>query len=362
MKFQFFAPMLTLLLFSVASLAQAPTEPLFPKVFPQPTGKNGLEEIIMAGDLLASSQALKDFELLPNKPNLVEKRTIVSNAMVSRAIKLYRSGLRKRLEMPKADELSKFAGHGYLRRIAWLLTEDSYVLLADGKTSLAIDDMEGVLELSRIVQSDRLMGGLSGALMDAYTLRSIVQHMDQMSEPDSKRLMSISKEWLSAPDSSAKAFAMGREDFMGELEPLLESIPKADAEQAREWANNRVAQIAEHIKKPFSERQPLPPREPIGVGPELVAALDSLNALERSFLTFAKDRARVQELGVHAAIHKWKWDHDQLPESLTQLSLGNMIIDPFTDQRMIYKKKSENTYELIVEGLIRKPVLDDPTI
>ncbi|MEP6755663.1 MAG: hypothetical protein ABJA67_09195 [Chthonomonadales bacterium] len=362
MKFPIFAPMLALLFYSVASCAQTPLEPLFPKLFPQPTGKNGLEEIIMAGDLLASSQAMKDFELMPTKPTLFEKRTILSDARVSRAITLYRSGLRKKLVMPKPADENAFQGYAYLRRMARLMTVDSYVLLADGRTNLAIDDVVGMLELSLTVQTDRLIGGLVGIAIDAITLKSIVQHMDQMSEFDCKRLMAVAKDWLSAPDPSLKAFAVEREGFMKELETIIKAYPKADADKAREYATMRSAQIMEHLSKPYVGRQPLPALEAKGAGMELVAALDSLSVLDQSFSKFAMDRAKVQELGVHAAIRKWKWDHDQLPDSLAQLDLGTMIIDPVNGTQMIYKKKSDNTYELIVEGLIIKPALDEPSI
>jgi hypothetical protein len=109
----------------------------------------------------------------------------------------------------------------------------------------------------------------------------------------------------------------------------------------------------ENLKKPVWERKPALPLQ----GEKLVA--DYVNALAQTLdpvfegtqTAFVKDQARMQVLGVHAAIRKYRWDHDALPPNLDVLKLGRLILDLFTGKPLQYRLTGPAAYELTSEGL-----------
>src|SRR2546423_15461918 len=70
----------------------------FAKLFPNPTGQNGYEELVRAGDILANSQAWQDFEQAQTAdqiPTLAMKRRLVADTQIRLAVETLRAGLKK---------------------------------------------------------------------------------------------------------------------------------------------------------------------------------------------------------------------------------------------------------------------------
>src|SRR5262249_17763121 len=67
---------------------------------------------------------------------------------------------------------------------------------------------------------------------------------------------------------------------------------------------------------------------------------------------YGREQAQVQILGVHAAIRRYRWEHNHLPGSLAELRLGRLLIDPFTGQPLNYKRIDDKNYELSSVGPI----------
>jgi hypothetical protein len=51
-------------------------------------------------------------------------------------------------------------------------------------------------------------------------------------------------------------------------------------------------------------------------------------------------------LGVHAAIRRYRWEYRRLPDSLEQLKLGAVAIDPFTGKPLAYRRVDDRSYTL----------------
>jgi hypothetical protein len=88
-----------------------------------------------------------------------------------------------------------------------------------------------------------------------------------------------------------------------------------------------------------------------GGKPVSLAALfaDSLTtgASDTFVVNLVSDRVRLQLLGVHAAIRKYRWENGRLPEHLAELDLkGGLGTDPFSGKPLLYKKVSDSAYEL----------------
>src|SRR5579871_1281150 len=81
--------------------AQAPTTPpltAFQTLFPHPTGNNGYEELVMAGDLLQNNPALD--AATATQATLAAKRHALADPAVRKALELLKQGLDKPIVSP----------------------------------------------------------------------------------------------------------------------------------------------------------------------------------------------------------------------------------------------------------------------
>jgi hypothetical protein len=62
-----------------------------------------------------------------------------------------------------------------------------------------------------------------------------------------------------------------------------------------------------------------------------------------------EERARLQLLAVHAALRRFRWQYDRVPDHLEELRLGDLIQDPFTGKPLCYQRKGDD-YELYSAG------------
>jgi hypothetical protein len=71
---------------------------------------------------------------------------------------------------------------------------------------------------------------------------------------------------------------------------------------------------------------------------------------------FTQVRVQVQLLGVHAAIRRFRWEHDRLPDTLANLRLGNLGVDPYTGRSLVYERVSgsDTAYTLASAGPIKR--------
>jgi len=75
------------------SPVRAQEQLLYGQFFPKPTGENGFEELIMAGDLVRGNKALS--AALEAGATLSQKRLIISDKDCIRALALVRQGMAK---------------------------------------------------------------------------------------------------------------------------------------------------------------------------------------------------------------------------------------------------------------------------
>jgi hypothetical protein len=180
----------------------APAKPgsVFKELVKQPTGKNGYEELLLAAELLQSSNLWKKAEA--GRPTLSEKRLVLSDKPVIRALALIRQGLSKpvlslREEITVSQPLPEL---NRLRSLARLLAMQQYVLLADGRTGEAIEVARVGMRLGQVIQQDSLVSGLVGISIGSACIRSLAAHLDQLSVRDCDLLRDVCLEWLTFPD------------------------------------------------------------------------------------------------------------------------------------------------------------------
>src|ERR1044071_6387605 len=122
-------------------------EDIFREFFPSPTGQNGYEELVKAGDVIKESALWKTMEPRMGELTLAEQRQLMSDPAVRRALDLMRLGIRKPVITPhkNGDDETRFPELSRFRSVARLLSIEMYVQLADGKVSQAIDTLADTL-------------------------------------------------------------------------------------------------------------------------------------------------------------------------------------------------------------------------
>ena len=372
-------------------LQDFPPTSFLPQIFPQPTGKNGYEDLIAAADLLKRSKLYGEMEL---KPTLALRRQALADPLVRQARALLDSAFNKPIVPPQrefnlATTFPEMAG---FRSVARLLNHEMYVYFSEGRTAYALSDLALGLKLGSVPKGSVLIGGLVGIAIDAILLTRVARHLEQLTYRDCDRVLLLLRDHREADQESGlrsldTEFQMYNnilqewaKDFKGTVEAFVEE-PSADEEgkppdPAALAAYRRTKQQVDAIaQNPTAQRQVInavrlsalqemqrgkaylqdpskiaPPAPKLREG-SLEATLsnasqvNSLQVVEK----FVQDRLNLQLLATHAAIRKYKWEFETLPDTLDMLRLGELAIDPYTKQLLRYQKKAE-TYELFSAG------------
>lgn len=337
-----------------ATAQEAPPLTVFQQIFPQPTGQNGYEEIVAAGELLAKSGLLlKGEQDGPTALTLAQKRAILADPPVRDALLLFRQGIAKSLHAPR-DRTNEagFKAFSLYRRMARVLAMEQYVLCADGRVGPAIDSLQDGLRLGYAIQQDALIGGLVGVAIDSLLSQGMERRLDQFAEKDCRRVIQLARAWLAAPDPAFEAMGIERDQDLENLKSQLPPDANFPREQVLAAMRARFDYYAANLSRPAWERKPPPPPQGNPVVADYVNALGKTldPAFEQAQTIFVRDQSRMQMLGVRAAIRLYRWEHDALPGSLEPLQLGALLRDPFSGKPFSYRVLGLDTYEMTTEG------------
>jgi hypothetical protein len=370
----------------VAIPASPPT--LLSQVIPTPTGNNGYEELVAAADALRASKRIAAIEA--GGASLEAKRALLREPTVMQALDLVRRGLAKPVVSPRATlssatlfpELPKF------RRLARLLTIQQYVLLADGRAADAIATARLGWRLGTAIQTDTLLSGVVGTAILAITTRGLAGHLDQLSERDCDLLYQACLERLREPDPSLRMLEAERnagkilvgEIREGKVDPAsilgaesraeprdeeaarahqavadLKRLKRASAEEyAAQLSRVETAldqwydrALAEWQKPAWQRSTPALP-EGDDLAARLATAIAPASMLSQAGFKYAQVQAETRLLALHAAIRRYRWEHDRLPASLDDLlrhaggreaiaNRGELSLDLFTGQPLKYE-------------------------
>lgn len=328
--------------------------PVFKQAIPQPTGKNGYEELVFAAGLLDDCKPFQAVAASAH-PTLTDKRRAITDRTAVRALALMRQGLAKPVFSPRAaasaqqlpPELSR------LRNLARLLRLHQYVALADGRVQEAILDARLGLQLGRAVQTDSLLTGLIGIGISATTLTTLGGHLDQLSLKDCELLYQVCLEWLNQPDTLGPILEAERKvvkNGLVQLRKQLQAEAGADLPQLAEAdrsADALFAQLQAELRKAPWLRTPVD----LGAAPEFSRGLlqPVVAALSRSMDSYTREMALIRLLACHARIRSYRWQQSKLPASLNELQLGDLQLDPFTGRPLEYEPAGQS-YRLVSAG------------
>jgi hypothetical protein len=375
MRTNWFPGLVALLALSAAlpASAQSPaqTKSIFRQVIPNPTGQNGYEELVLAGERLQASKLYAQGKDKWTELSLEEKRLVLADKPVVDALRLVRQGLAKPVMSPRTDlsfetmlpELATF------RDLAKVLAMQQYLQLADGRTGDAINTARVCLYLGQVVQTDTLISGLVGVAIGTIGIKALGAHLDQLSARDCEQLYRVTLEALSAPDPQPRLLAIEHAITRKTLQECLAKVKMTGASGIKTILGLDDASAA----AADSYLRTLPPAELDRLGEEMLARLDQneqlrqdelrkppqqrqrldgqfasdgsiaakfvegfLPSVDRVSERYTQDQAHLRMLACHCAILRYRWEHDELPATLDELRLGQLMLDPFTGQPLEY--------------------------
>ncbi len=383
----------SLLLVAAAGTASAqdapdpPKPPIFGQLFGQPTGQNGYENWVQAGDLIINNDRIA--QAVEGDATLIMKRRLLGEPNVQAALHLLHVGLNKPVQPPRAmiDAATTFPEFSVFRKLARLLSIEMYVQFADGRIDMALDTLDDGLRFGYRMQNSILISGLVGIAIDAMILKSFSAHLDQLSEYQCLRVRRMVEEMAAWP--SPLTFLLRIEQQMtARTLDQLGADPKATQDiieilgDEDEWDKN-TRRLAAHLRsnppdvgvlvaltkaraaayydaaivnvqRPRSQRKTLP-----SVGGDTLDArlLDILTPfIDQVADKYDQMEAKVRLLGVHAAVRAYRWEHNRLPPTLADLHIGKLTLDPFTGNALRYHNNG-TTYDLFSSG--SSPLDDD---
>jgi hypothetical protein len=362
--------------------ARPTAEPsLLRQLIPEPTGNNGAEEFLMAADLVHQSPALAP--AVASGATLAQKRVCLADRDCARAMDLLRRGLRKPVQSPRAaiGVDTRYPEAGSFRQLGQLLEVEQYVLLADGRTPAAIDSLRDGMNFARAIQVAMPASvGFHGRKLTQSLLGAFAHHLDQLSAADCDHLVKVCREWLAPPAPAAALLEVERQmdqealarvrvkpdlllqwwpnEVVGAGEPEAEIAATAQRDPAAfhaiiasagEKVDRHFKHAIEQLGRPAWQREStsLPPdHSPAG---RLAGCLCYADNTDRFLDFFTEEQSLGRLLGCHAAIRRYRWEHDRLPTSLAEAGPGELAIDPFTGQPLRYTVRGRE-YDLSSAG------------
>ena len=357
--------------------------PVFPTLFPNPTNNNGYEEWVQAADLIRDNANVEALDIQPY-PTLTLRRRALADPAVVQALILLRAGLNKPVFSPRTtmDENTALPEIASFRHLARLLYAEIYVQFADGRVDAAIGSLRVGLAFGHHVQTDNLISGLVGVAINSIVLKGFSAHLDQLSVYHCEDVRRIVEDFLRVESPAARLLTLEKGYTLQLLEARrsdadgLMALIKAGAGDASNGedanvtavkdyltahpsevnaliddAQNRVNALFEqtllNLRLPLAQRKPLARDNTDFPGASLFRVFTT--DPQRIMNAYTTDQARLRMLGVHALIHRYRWEHNALPDALAQLHAANLVKDAFTGSEIVYKRDGDR-YTLTSQG------------
>lgn len=360
-----------------------PRPPMFTRLFPLPTGMNGYEEWVRACDLIQNNKRVED--MLDPDATLTLKRRMLAEPDVQAALHLLHAGMSKPVHSPRLtgdadDDDPLMSEYAVFRKMARLLYVELYVQFADGRIDAAIDTLDDGLRFGYRMQSNTLLSGLVGMSVRAVVTKGFGHYLDQLSEYQCLRVRHIVEEMMALPSPVTFLLRSEEQKLMRTLD-----AKRADPHDLGEMFNGfrheedwdeNTRRIVMHLRSNPADLNvlveqtktrlsayydavlndlKLPPKMRKPITPIAGDTLDGLmfvrlagNA-EHAGRSYDRADAVLRLLGVHAAIRAYKWEYNHLPQSLAELHLRDLALDPFTGDPLHYQNNGA-TYDLFSRG------------
>lgn len=391
---------------SASPAQQRPPQSLMKQLIPNPTGKNGYEEIVMAADILRSTDYREYDAMARTMPETAEgltgTRLAVYNDMKGKTmlqryrklverdgkvIDLLYQAAKKDIYDPRTsgDFNTLFPELTVFKDIAKFVAVDSYCLFADGQGAQGTRLLMTALEVFDRLGRGVLIQYLVGVACQSILLPSIEERMPQMSQKDAALMdqavqeilarqpairESISTEFkftLSGLDkafgdvkSASELIGMFDDSARESVGPVLSSMGPADLQRIKEGSKSRVAEAGRDMVRLFegAENQwasykaldaPTPDwKSTAGIISGVADAI--LPVFEQAGRSAAVSRTRFRILGLAGSVIKSRWENGQLPNRLSDAVGEDRAMDPLSLLPFELKRDGIGGFSIISKG------------
>jgi hypothetical protein len=371
--------------------ALAPTE--FEKCFPNPTGNNGYEEIVRAGEILDAITegypTIRDF-------TLAKKIAYIGKPECQEALRLAQQASTKPFSFPRHKDLTYDFPYSSARAVSRLLGIVATVQLAKGQHDLALRTIEDSFRLSYPLRSEALLPLLVSYAMDMLALRTFVKMREVWTVRDCQHVQKLAEQQLALPDPLLQVIEKERADWLHTLQEwqndtemfahevgITQGVPTEErpletreqrqaqvyGDQLRLDANLRANVLSEMLtivhsyydqaialaQNPTRRMEIELPKSDTNLQPITNMLTDALFLGAKSTVQRGiESRLMVQLMGVHAAIRRYRWEYERLPAKLGDLAIRSAFQrDPYTGKSLIYTVDSDaSTYKLYSAGAL----------
>jgi hypothetical protein len=383
---------------------------LLAKIVPQPTGKNGYEDYLHAGDLAGGylwpmyeqmmgyrltkidSKIDPDDEqtLPPVAPGTSLESTdlairIAANDHVGGAFDVVELGNTKQVYDPRQALSSEtlFPEMARFKMLAKIGTNKAYVEFAEGKTSVATKDLLEGLKFSKNIFGSVLISGLVSIAMQAIFLAEFNRHLGQLSLSDAQLIDKTCKYLIDTPYPVREMFQREFQMTSNSIDQIIdkpEEILSEDENRAFGSALSSLGPSDKALLKGFliqtlSERygetanmlggpEANWPVGGAGVDPIvstqdksvsnltilLANELHGKNSLRQYTTAMAKARIQIRLLQLHAKVIEYRWQNGSLPRTIEDFADAKTATDPFAGTPFHYEVKDGN-YRLYSTGI-----------
>ncbi len=342
--------MFSAILLVAAIGANQQPEPLFPRLFPNPTGQNALEYYVRAADIARAARLDLWGPHLAEKPNAPERLEYEERMapVTARVLDLVRVGNQFPVILPAGGE--PHAAYTGIRLIARLARQYSRVQFVRGNPDRATDALLLLTEMS-----DRLHG--SGGVIPLWVARAIDSvAFGGFHSAYTSISLDGANDILRRLDLHDPSLVEGY--WNREIAKIDDAVAAGDPQyDAKAWAKARpkALLIATSLADVFAAEESLwmtlstsLTKNEAPIAAESRQWLDAVTAqtLVRAFVANQTQRRLMR---VHAHIAKYRWESGALPESLQDLP-EEAQFDPAAGQPYVYQRFSEAAYDLYSPG------------
>lgn len=387
----------------LACAVQAPDKPLLEQIGVKPTGRNGYEEFLQAGDVLARGmyddlwradqnlmhggeiQASRGSELAKELfagKNALERRRVLVERFAE-ATRLLEVAAAKPIFDPRTtnDASTLFPQLRWIRYSAHHLVNVAHIQRANGNDRSSVETlMRGMLILDS-VQRGPMICWLMGNVCQLFLLEEMVAALPELSLGAATALEQQAAALEARPPSIASSLEAEYKFIEGSVNQLLgdrgddfldvffdeeskfserfralDSLGKREVadmalRQIRDIRRQREAWVAEGPKGWLSPPDPLP--QPGGSPTaELANQLtEGMLAEIKSVMPAAAFQAvKYRLLRVAGAVIRYRWEQGRLPSTLADAIEEGLARCPISDQPLVYKRHPEGGFLVMSPG------------
>lgn len=379
------------ILASSSQIEDAESKPLFPRIFPKPTGANGMEEYIRAVDMISDAKSAKAISELtnPETPGTLLSRSRGLAKFSDPIIKLIRQGNAKPCFDPRPiDVETLFPEYARFRTICKILNARVYCEFAEGSAKEGVRILLDAVRFADSFPNGTLISELVSIASRSIMLHQIEDRFGRFGIPEAELLESYAK-WALTNAIDFKKIVRTEsqlfEDYVskikkGEFKAAALSALGMDDEELRSEMSKDELSLYEKLKSKSEAEMQLIFEQAVMENKNATSRVLMLfdkperdwsqedfntssvpsieNALVESFsvgydhiakFAIAK-RTQLRLLIVDALIIKYFWTNGKLPVSLKELGAEGQEIDPLTERPFLYEVKNESQWKLSSEG------------